>query len=124
MSCRRPGEEEASEEAAPEEGAPGGDLAGVVAAAAAGEDGLGRGQALPTPDQVPHSDLEANPTIPSNNGPVEVLAEALSLDLPLVEEALSTPRLPATAAALVAPRRPVLSLLVTEQTSGPASREE
>ena len=74
--------------------------------------------------QVRHSDLEANQTIPSNNGLVEAPVGALNLKLPLVVEALLTPRLPATAAALVDPSRPVLSLRVMEQTSGPASREE
>ena len=38
--------------------------------------------------KVLHSDLEANQTIPSNNGPVEVLAEASNPNLPLVVEAL------------------------------------
>ena len=74
--------------------------------------------------QARHSDLEANRTIPSSNGPVEAPVEALNLKLLLVVEGLLIPRLPATAAALVDPSRPVSSLRVMEQTSGPASREE
>ena len=73
--------------------------------------------------KVLHSDLEANQTIPSNNGPVEVLVEALNLNLPLVVEALLTPRLPATEAVLVGPSLTTIRPRATGQTTGPASRE-